>query len=334
MPGDEAQVQVSARVFPAERDAIKAHGGLVHLIRKFLADNATEEERLLGGKKALEAQKKEIEAQRKALEEQAIKLDVGIVGFTNRIEALASRERKKSEAGSQKKREKELRLLKKKRGANKIKSPKEWERENKLSYLMQYAAAGKLKQADEERIVQKMKLKPDMVIGWLHSPTPEHISPDLLEKARCHNWGSLPNLQSLKEQDRIKEPFYALLMKWLNLPTKEAVDTWIVKGFEEIEVTKEDERKIQELGKDQDTGKLDSDIINAGMGKSQRDRIKLIREAIRTLQGSNGNDVPMDLILQTLEKEGLKKEYVEDAVARLKTAGELIETSSRRYRTV
>jgi hypothetical protein len=42
----------------------------------------------------------------------------------------------------------------------------------------------------------------------------------------------------------------------------------------------------------------------------------------------------MDLILQTLEKEGLKKEFIEDAVARLKFAGELIETSSRRYRTV
>jgi hypothetical protein len=204
MPGDE--VQVSARVSPAERDAIRAHDGLVHLIRKFLADNATEKE--------------------------AIKLDVGIVGFTNRIEALASRERKKSEAGSQKKREKELRLLKKGRRAHRIKSPKEWERENKLSYLMQYAAAGKLKQADEECIVQKMKLKPDMVIGWLHSPTPEHISPDLMEKARCHNWGSLPNLRSLKEQDRINEPFYALLMKWLNLPTKEDVDIWIVQGFE------------------------------------------------------------------------------------------------------
>src|SRR3989304_10391205 len=159
MPGDEAQVQVSARVFPAERDAIKAHGGLVHLIRKFLADNATEEERLLGGKKALEAQKKEIEAQRKALEEQAVKLDVGIVGFTNRIEALASRECKKSEAGSQKKRGTELGLLKKKRGSHKIKSPKEWERENKLSYLMQYVAAGKLKEAVQDLVVQKMKMK-------------------------------------------------------------------------------------------------------------------------------------------------------------------------------
>jgi len=231
MPGDE--VQVSARVSPAERDAIRAHGGLVHLIRKFLSGNAAdEEEKLIGGRKALEAQRKELDALRKALEEQAIKLDIGIVGFTNRIEALASRERKKSEAGGQKKKEKELRLLKKRRGAHKIKSPKDWERENKLSYLMQYAAAGKLKQADEERIIQKMKLKPDMVTGWLFSPTPERMSPDLLEKARCHNWGSLPNLQTLKEQDRINEPFYALLMKWLNLPAKEDVNIWIENGFE------------------------------------------------------------------------------------------------------
>ena len=229
MPGDE--VQVSARISPAERDAIRAHGGLVHLIRRFLADNAIEEEeRLIGWRKALEVQKKELEAQRKALEEQAIKLDIGIVGFTNRIEALASRESKKSESDREKKRE--LLLLKKRRGSHKIKTPKEWERENKLSYLMQYAATGQLKQADEERIVQKMKLKPDMVIGWLHSPTPEHISLDLLEKARCHSWGNLSNLQSLKEQDRIREPFYALLMKWLNLPTKEDVDIWIAKGFE------------------------------------------------------------------------------------------------------
>jgi hypothetical protein len=40
MPGDE--VQVSARISFAQRDAIRAHGGLVHLIRKFLADNSAE----------------------------------------------------------------------------------------------------------------------------------------------------------------------------------------------------------------------------------------------------------------------------------------------------
>lgn len=181
------KVQVSARISFAQRDAIRAHGGLVHLIRKFLVDNSTE--------------------------------------------ALASRKSTKSESGNQNKRETELRLLKKRRGLHKIKTPKEWERANKLFYLMQYASTGQLKKADEERIIQKMKLKPDMVLGWLYSPTPEHISLDLLEKARCHNWGGLSNLQSLKEQGRIREPFYALLMKWLNLPTKEDVDIWIVRGF-------------------------------------------------------------------------------------------------------
>jgi hypothetical protein len=179
MPGD--YVQVSARITFAERDAIRTHGGLVHLIRKFLADNSP---------------------------------------VSN-----------KSGSNSQKNRETELLLLKKRRGLHKLKTPKEWERDNKLSYLMQYASTGQLKKADEECIIQKMKLKPDMVLGWLHSPMPEHISLDLLEKARCNNSGSISNLQSLKEQDRIREPFYALLMKWLNIPTKEDVDIWIVRGF-------------------------------------------------------------------------------------------------------
>jgi hypothetical protein len=74
---------------------------------------------------------------------------------------------------------------------HKLKTPKEWEKANKLSYLMQYASTGQLKKADEERIIQKMNIKPDMVIDWLHSPTPEHISLDLLEKARCHNSGRM-----------------------------------------------------------------------------------------------------------------------------------------------
>ncbi|MCE8426697.1 MAG: hypothetical protein J5U17_13075 [Candidatus Methanoperedens sp.] len=202
MPGDK--VQVSARISFDQRDAIRAHGGLVHLIHKFLADNSTE--------------------------------------------ALASRETKKLESGSKNKWEMELRLLKKRRGLHKLKTPKEWERANKLSYLMQYASTGQLKKADEERIVQKMKLKPDMVIGWLHSPTPEHISLDHLEKARCHNGGILPNLQSLKEQERIREPFYDLLMKWLNLPTKEDVDIWIVQGFEKASGSTTDAGELIETG--------------------------------------------------------------------------------------
>ncbi len=86
--------------------------------------------------------------------------------------------------------------------------------------------------------------------------------------------------------------------------------------------------------KDPETGQLDSDIISTGMGKSQRERVKAVMQAILTLQGSNGNDVPLDLIVQTLEAEGLKKEFIEDAIKRLKSAGDLIETGRNRYRVV
>ena len=43
MPSED--VQVNTRVSPEERDAIKAHGGLRHIIRKFLADNSSDEEK-------------------------------------------------------------------------------------------------------------------------------------------------------------------------------------------------------------------------------------------------------------------------------------------------
>jgi len=91
---------------------------------------------------------------------------------------------------------------------------------------------------------------------------------------------------------------------------------------------------LRQVGTDMETGNLDSDLISTGMGKSQRDRLRTVLEAVRSLQGTNGNTVPEDLLTQTLEKESLKKEYILDAIAKLKTAGDLIEVSNGRYRVV
>jgi replicative DNA helicase Mcm len=89
---------------------------------------------------------------------------------------------------------------------------------------------------------------------------------------------------------------------------------------------------LDQVIKDPETGELDSDLINTGVGKSQRDRIKLIKDTIRTLQGSNGGTVPLELIKQTLEAEGIKRDQIEDAIVRLKTSGDIIEQSADRYR--
>lgn len=91
---------------------------------------------------------------------------------------------------------------------------------------------------------------------------------------------------------------------------------------------------LRQVGTDPETGQLDSDIINVGMGKSQRDRIKVILGAVRSLQGENGSSVPIELLIQTLEAEGIKREFVEDAVSRLKTAGDLLEVSNGHYKVM
>ncbi|MCE8428715.1 MAG: hypothetical protein J5U19_10035 [Candidatus Methanoperedens sp.] len=69
-------------------------------------------------------------------------------------------------------------------------------------YLMQYAATGHLKKADEERIAQKMKLKPDMVLGWLHSPMHEHIS------LRSPGEGPMPQLGDNVEPSKVEKLVY------------------------------------------------------------------------------------------------------------------------------
>jgi replicative DNA helicase Mcm len=86
---------------------------------------------------------------------------------------------------------------------------------------------------------------------------------------------------------------------------------------------------------DPETGKLDSDIISSGIGKSQRDRIKFVRNALRELQQKpeyHQSAVPFDTLFVELEKSGLKKETLLDMLEKLKTAGDIIEPTNGRYR--
>ena len=85
---------------------------------------------------------------------------------------------------------------------------------------------------------------------------------------------------------------------------------------------------------DPETGKLDADIISVGMGKSQRDRIKIMKEIIRELQGELDGAVPLAEILEKAVESGIKEDAVEDMLKKLKTDGEVIEASNRRFRIV
>lgn len=91
---------------------------------------------------------------------------------------------------------------------------------------------------------------------------------------------------------------------------------------------------LKQVMTDPETGKLDADIVNVGMGKNQRDRIKVLREIIRDLQNVHKGAAPIEDIISKAEESGIKKETVEDMIQKLKSAGEIIEASNERFRVV
>ncbi len=108
------------------------------------------------------------------------------------------------------------------------------------------------------------------------------------------------------------------------------------------EITTEDTARVirivmaslKQVMTDPETGKLDSDIINVGMGKSQRVKAKTLREIIRELQDELKGAAPLEDIISRAEESGIKKDTVEDMIQKLKSAGEIIEVSNERFRVV
>jgi replicative DNA helicase Mcm len=91
---------------------------------------------------------------------------------------------------------------------------------------------------------------------------------------------------------------------------------------------------LKQVMTDPETGRLDADIINVGMGKSQRDRIKVLKEVIRELQEEHKSAVPLEEIISKAEESGIKKDTIEENIMKLKTIGEILEVTNGRFRVV
>jgi replicative DNA helicase Mcm len=83
---------------------------------------------------------------------------------------------------------------------------------------------------------------------------------------------------------------------------------------------------LKQVGMDKETGKLDIDILTVGVGKSQRERIKDLKNIIMDLAHEYGpGGVPLDRIVEKAGEHGLSKEKVEKEIKKLKEIGEIFE---------
>ena len=85
---------------------------------------------------------------------------------------------------------------------------------------------------------------------------------------------------------------------------------------------------LKQVMTDPETGKLDSDMINTGMAKSQRDKAKLIRDIIREVQQDHDGKAPKNEVIQRAVESGMDEDKAEDFIKRLKREGSIFEPSN------
>jgi replicative DNA helicase Mcm len=102
---------------------------------------------------------------------------------------------------------------------------------------------------------------------------------------------------------------------------------------EDAEKTIQIHKASLEALRDPTTGKIDNDILS-GMGKSQRDRYRQIRDIIQDLQGNNGSSAHYNDIIAKAEEKHIGRDQAKSDFDYLKHTGEIIEVSNGFYRVI
>ncbi|MBI2541131.1 minichromosome maintenance protein MCM [Candidatus Woesearchaeota archaeon] len=98
-------------------------------------------------------------------------------------------------------------------------------------------------------------------------------------------------------------------------------------------VTRKDAKKAIELldyclmqvGFDKETGKIDIDRIATGITASSRSHILILKDIIGELESKHGKAIPIEEVVTEAKNKGLDEDKVEEAVERLKRAGDIYE---------
>lgn len=82
---------------------------------------------------------------------------------------------------------------------------------------------------------------------------------------------------------------------------------------------------MKQVGVDPSTGAFDVDIIASGTSKSQRDKIKIIKEIIRKVGSMHqGGKAPLEEIYSEAVIEGIDKTHAEEIISKMRRSGDLM----------
>ncbi len=214
--------------------------------------------------------------------------------------------------------------------------------DNKIaSHIIQTHYAGELLSQKEklsgsavtrELIDQEIKtidpeIPPDLLRKYV-AYARRNVSPVMNEEARQHLIKYYTDLRKLGEGKDSAVPATARQLEALVRLTEAGARVRL-----DNNATLEDAKRttrislecLKKVGIDPETGNYDSDIVNVGVSKSQRDRISLLKEIIRTAcsKAENGKALIEDIFIEA-EKSGLTRDNVELNIEKMSQSGELI----------
>jgi len=82
---------------------------------------------------------------------------------------------------------------------------------------------------------------------------------------------------------------------------------------------------LREVAFDKETGTIDIDRLSSGHTASQRNRISTIKMIIAELEGVIGKNIPIEDIVKKAAEQDISEEGVEEAIDKIKRAGDLFE---------
>ncbi|MDY0387637.1 MAG: minichromosome maintenance protein MCM [Methanolobus sp.] len=92
---------------------------------------------------------------------------------------------------------------------------------------------------------------------------------------------------------------------------------------------------MRQVGVDPDTGAFDVDIIASGTSKSQRDRIKIIKQIIKMVGEKHpGGKAPLEEVYIEAQNQQMDRQHAEELISKMRRSGDLIKPDKEHVKVV
>ncbi|WP_407357002.1 minichromosome maintenance protein MCM [Methanolobus sp. WCC5] len=92
---------------------------------------------------------------------------------------------------------------------------------------------------------------------------------------------------------------------------------------------------LRQVGVDPDTGAFDVDVIASGTSKSQRDKIKVIKEIIKMVGEKHpGGKAPLEEVYSEAQNQQIDRQHAEELISKMRRSGDLIKPDKEHVKVV